>query len=116
MSTGVVHGADSDGIKRGRVNAAEGLLMSTAWYTHVMSKRLQVLLPDAELREIERAARAQQLTVAEWVRQALRAARRREPRGDAGRKLAVVRSAARYAFPTASIDQMLAEIEKGYTG
>ena len=79
-----------------------------------MSKRLQVVLEDQELREIERAARARRLTVSEWVRQALRAARRQEPRGDAGRKLAVVRGAARNAFPTAPIERMLEEIEKGY--
>jgi hypothetical protein len=80
-----------------------------------MSRRLQVLLDEPELRDIERIARARRLTVAEWVRQALRAARKREPRGDARKKLAVVRAAARNAFPTAPIDQMLAEIEKGYT-
>jgi hypothetical protein len=32
------------------------------------------------------------------------------------RKLAVVRAAARHRFPTADVDQMLAEIEHGYTG
>ena len=41
-------------------------------HTHAMSKRLQVILDDAELREIQRIARRQRLTVAEWVRQALR--------------------------------------------
>jgi hypothetical protein len=81
-----------------------------------MSKRLQVLLEDAEWREIQRAARAQRVTVAAWVREALRAARRREPRGDSTRKLEVVRAAARHAFPTADIDQMEAEIERGYLG
>ena len=54
------------------------------------------------------------MTVAEWVRQALRAARRRDPGTDAGKKLKVVRSAMRNEFPTGSIDQILAEIEKGY--
>src|SRR5438093_68744 len=48
-----------------------------------MSKRLQVLLEESELREIQRLARSQKLTVAEWVRQALRAARRRCPPGSA---------------------------------
>ena len=81
-----------------------------------MSKRLQVLLEEAELAEIRRAARRQRMTTAEWVRQALRAARRREPSGDARKKLAVVRAGARHAFPTADIDQMLAEIERGYVG
>jgi len=79
-----------------------------------MSKRLQVLLDEPEWREVQRAARARRSTVAEWVRQALRAARRREPLGDAGRKLGVVRAAARHAYPVAGIDQMLAEIERGY--
>jgi hypothetical protein len=79
-----------------------------------MSKRLQVLLEDTELREIRRAARAQRMTVAEWVRQALRAARRREPVGDVGTKIAVVRAAARHAFPSGDIGQILAEIEHGY--
>ena len=81
-----------------------------------MTKRLQVLLEEPEWREVQRAARSRRLTVAEWVRQALRAARRREPSGDLDRKLAVVRAASRHAFPTADVDQMLAEIERGYLG
>lgn len=43
------------------------------------------------------------MTVAEWVRQALRAASRREPPGEAERKLAIVRTAARHGFPTGEI-------------
>lgn len=81
-----------------------------------MMKRLQVLLDDAELREIQRTARSQRVTVAEWVRQVLRAARRAVPRGDAARKLATVRAAARHSFPAPDIDRMLAEIERGYGG
>jgi hypothetical protein len=81
-----------------------------------MSKRLQVLLEEPEMREIQRAARSQRMTVAEWVRQALRSARRREPLGDVEKKRAAIRSAARHRFPTADIDQMLAEIERGYLG
>lgn len=80
-----------------------------------MSKRLQVLFEEAELREIQRVARAQQMTVAEWVRQTLRAAYRRQPRGDFAKKLEVVRAAASHAFPTGDIGQILAEIERGYT-
>jgi len=81
-----------------------------------MSKRLQVLLDEPELREIKQIARRNRLTVAEWVRQALRTARRQEPLGDGRKKLAVVRAGARHAFPTGEIEQMLAEIEKGYLG
>lgn len=81
-----------------------------------MSKRLQVLLEEPELREIQRAARAQRVTVAEWVRQALRAARRRQPTIDPRRKTEAIRAAARHSFPVADIEEMLAEIESGYLG
>lgn len=63
---------------------------------------------------MQRIARARKMTVAEWVRQTLRAARRREPLGDASRKLDVIRRASKHAFPTADIDEMLGEIERGY--
>lgn len=79
-----------------------------------MSKRLQVLLDESELREIQKAARTQKVTVAEWVRQVLRMAANREPLGDVRKKLEVVRAAARHSFPTADINQMIAEIEQGY--
>jgi hypothetical protein len=75
-----------------------------------------VLLDDAELRELRRIARAQRMTVADWVRQTLRDARRRAPIGDAAQKLAAIRRAATHAFPTADMDQMLAEIARGYAG
>ena len=81
-----------------------------------MSKRLQVLLDDAEFREIRRAARARKLTVAAWVREAIRAARREEPGLDPDKKLAIVRAAVRNEFPTGDIEQMIAEIEMGYSG
>jgi hypothetical protein len=79
-----------------------------------MSKRLQVLLEESELREIQRSARHRRMTVAEWVRQALRAARRSEPRSDTGKKLQAVRAAAEHGFPTADIGEMLQQIERGY--
>ena len=56
------------------------------------------------------------MTVAEWVRQTLRAARRHEPVGDAARKLSAIRAAARHAFPTGDMADMLHEIEHGYAG
>ncbi len=81
-----------------------------------MTTRLQVLLEDQEIAEIRRVAAKHRLTVAEWVRQALRDARRGESLGDPRRKLAAVREAARHEFPTSDIDQMLDEIERGYGG
>jgi hypothetical protein len=79
-----------------------------------MSKRLQVILQDREYREIQRVARARRMSLAEWVRQALDLARRREPATDISKKLEVIRAAAKHNFPTADIDTMLAEIESGY--
>lgn len=79
-----------------------------------MSKRLQVLLEENEMAAIGRVARARRMTVADWVRAALRAAQREEPAAPPERKLAVVRAATRHAFPTADVDQMVAEIEAGY--
>jgi predicted transcriptional regulator len=79
-----------------------------------MSKRLQVILQDPEYRDIQRIAKARRMSIAAWVRQALAAARRYEPLGDAGKKLDVIRDAARQEFPTADIDEMLAQIERGY--
>lgn len=81
-----------------------------------MTKRLQVLLKDPEYREIRRMARLRRMSIAEWVRQALELARRREPVADTSRKLEVVRAAVRHNGPTGDIDQMLAEIESGYDG
>lgn len=75
-----------------------------------MAKRLQVILKDPDYREIQRAARARRMTIAEWVRQALVQARRREPAGAAGKKLEVIRAAARLDFPSSDIDRMLGEI------
>lgn len=79
-----------------------------------MSQRLQVLLDDAEFAEIRRIARRHRMTVAEWVRQALRVARRDEPRAEPKRKLMVVREAARGNYPTGDIKAIVTEIETGY--
>jgi hypothetical protein len=79
-----------------------------------MAKRLQVILQDSDYREVQRAARARHMSVAEWVRQALDWARRREPSTEIEKKLAVVRAAVQHNGPTGDIDQLLGEIERGY--
>lgn len=81
-----------------------------------MSKRLQVLIDEAEYREIARLARAEGTTIAAWVREAIRNSRRSKPPERAADKLRVVRAAARHEFPTGDLTQMLEEIERGYTG
>ena len=81
-----------------------------------MSKRLQVLLPDQEMSAIQRLAKREHLTVGEWVRRVLREARASRPVIDPETKLKAVRQGAQCAFPTADIEQMLSEIERGYQG
>jgi len=78
-----------------------------------MSKRLQVLLTEAEMEEIRRAARRQGLPVGEWARRAMRTARQRQPVRAAAEKLAAVRTAVALSYPTADIEQMLGETEQG---
>jgi hypothetical protein len=70
-------------------------------------------MDERELREIRQAAQGEGMTVSEWVRQAMRAARRAQAGGDRAAKLGLVRAAARHTYPTADIDAMLAEIEQG---
>lgn len=77
-----------------------------------MSRRLQVLLQEAELREVREAARREGIPVSEWVRRALLDARRRQSHGDLDEKLRAIRAAAGHSFPTADIDEMLEEIER----
>ena len=79
-----------------------------------MSARLQVLLSEQEMEDIRQAATSENLSVGEWVRQSLRAARQSKPNGSAATKLAIIRHAARLSYPTADIKQMLSEIDQGY--
>jgi predicted 2-oxoglutarate/Fe(II)-dependent dioxygenase YbiX len=79
-----------------------------------MSKRLQVILDDEEMKAIATLARKQKVTVSSWVRATLREARIRHPLISGDRKIQVVRAATRHAFPTSDLDRMLAEIESGY--
>lgn len=79
-----------------------------------MSKRLQVLLDEAELRRLQRVAREEGVPLSVWVRRTLREARVPEPAGELERKLRAIRTAATHQFPTGDVDQMLAEIERGH--
>jgi hypothetical protein len=79
-----------------------------------MTKRLQVLFEDEELAEIQALARQRRQTTAAWVRDALRAARLSSEYPPPEAKLRAVREAAAYAFPVGSIEEMRAEIERGY--
>ena len=77
-----------------------------------MSKRLQVLMDEEEYLEIQGVARRRRLTVAEWVRQALRKAREDDP-GSVDARLRIIAEASLHGAPTADIDVMNDEIERG---
>lgn len=79
-----------------------------------MTKRLQVLMDDDELQQIQRLARRDLVTTAEWVRQRLREAQEQRARPDIASKLAAIQKASTYRAPVPDIEQMLAEIERGY--
>jgi hypothetical protein len=79
-----------------------------------MSKRLQVVLDDDEMKAIAALARKRKMTVSGWVRETLREARSRHPHVAGDRKIQAVRAATKHAFPTADMERMLAEIESGY--
>ncbi len=80
-----------------------------------MSRRLQVILTDEEMAAVREEAVRYGVTVSELVRQSLRDRRRASSTKEPARKLAAVRAAARHDFPTGDIDEMLEEIERGYT-
>jgi hypothetical protein len=81
-----------------------------------VTKRLQVLLDEAELRTIQRLARRDKVTTAEWVRRRLREGAAASTRPDTASRLAAIHAAYRHDSdgPAPDIDQMLDEIERGY--
>lgn len=79
-----------------------------------MSVRLQVLLNEEEMAALKAATKRQRTTVSEYVRRALREARRAEPSREVATKLKIVREAAEHAYPTADADVMEEEIARGY--
>jgi len=81
-----------------------------------MSTRLQVILNDGEAAAFRAAAEREGLTLSEWVRQSMREASRRQVSGRTEDRLAAIRAAVDYAFPTADVETMLEEIERGYAG
>ena len=77
---------------------------------------LQTVLDDREIKEIRRVARDEDLTVAEWVRQALLSARQKQSECDIAMKIQAVRGAAAHDYPTDDIEVMLGDIFRGAQG
>jgi len=79
-----------------------------------MTKRLQVLFEDDELAEIQRLAKSRRQTTAAWVRDVLRSARQEATYPDPEPKLRAVRDAMTRSYPIGDVEQVIAEIERGY--
>ena len=73
-----------------------------------------MILKDPEYQEIQRVAHSRHMSIAEWVRQVLALARRREPLGSISKKLEAIRVAAQPEYPGTDIKGVLAEIEQSY--
>jgi len=69
---------------------------------------------DQEMTDIQRLERRERLTIGEWVRRVLREAREQKPSKEPEAKLRAIRHDVEFSFPTADIDQMLSQIERGY--
>ena len=69
-----------------------------------------------ELKAIQRLAKRERMTTAEWVRQRLREGAAASARPDTASRLAAIHAAYRQTEtePAPEIDQMLEEIERGY--
>ena len=78
-----------------------------------MSTRLQIVMSEAELASLRQVARRAGLTVSEWARRALRAARNAQAVPSPASKLEANERALRCNHPTGDIDEMLADIERG---
>lgn len=78
-----------------------------------MSKRLQILLPNDEFKDLQRVSRRLKRSVADFVREGIRARLAAEERVPPERRIARILAFAKHAAPTCDIDQMLAEIESG---
>ena len=78
-----------------------------------MSTRLQIVMSDAEAASLRQAARRAGLTVSEWARRTLRAARDAQGGPSPGSRLDALDRALTCNHPTGDVDEMLAEIERG---
>ena len=79
-----------------------------------MSKRLQVMMPDDEYRALTKAARRRGAPVSEIVRDSLRRTLSTDEQpADPEARIAAILRFARFSGPSADIDEILADIERG---
>ena len=75
---------------------------------------MQVILDEEEYAEFQKIARNEHLTMAEWVRQALRSAKQQKTSISDRKKLSALDTAYACSFPSGDMDRIAAEIEAGY--
>ena len=73
-----------------------------------------MLVPEEEMEAIQFQATSENVSVGEYVRRVLREMGFRKPSRSAAAKLASIREGAQCGFPTADIEDMNREIERGY--
>ena len=78
-----------------------------------MSKRLQVVMPDDEYRAVANAARRRRKPISELVRDSLRRTVAEPEEMDPEARIAAILRFARFSGPSADIDEILADIERG---
>ena len=78
-----------------------------------MSTRLQIVMSRDEAASLRQAATRGGLTVSEWARRALRRARDEQSGPSPASRLRALDRALACNHPTASVDAMLADIERG---
>jgi Ribbon-helix-helix protein, copG family len=78
-----------------------------------MSKRLQIVMPDDEYGAVERAARRRGKPLSQLVRESLRRTVSEEHEVDPETRIAAILRFARFSGPSADIDEILSDIERG---
>jgi len=78
-----------------------------------MSKRLQIIVPDDEAEQLRRCAEREGMTLSEWARRALDRAQKSQLGPTQEGKLDALETALRCSHPTAPIEEMLNDIERG---
>jgi hypothetical protein len=79
-----------------------------------MSKRLQVLVSEEELRRLQQKAAGERVSLGEWVRRVLRRAVDEDSEKSVDLKVKAIRKAYEYEFPTGSIEEINQVIEESY--
>lgn len=78
-----------------------------------MSMRLQIIVDEDEAERYRKAARREELSLSQWVRNALRKELRSQRGPSPEQKVAALDKALQKGHPTRDIDQMISEIEAG---